>query len=241
MLCAPMNNRPPKTKREHLRQLVREKQNWSEPLSVNDQIKGFHGWHERGYLPHCDKPGLVQFITFRLADSLPASRRSEWEHLLGCTHQGAQSIALREQRLQLETFLDCGHGECHLRNPQIAKLVEQAMRFHHQKRFALLAWVVMPNHVHVLVEIWETPLSKVLQNWKSITAVAANKLLERQGVFWQPEYWDRFMRTEEQARKAIRYIENNPVKAKLCLTPEEWLFGSARFRNPQTRQLNLPD
>ena len=99
----------------------------------------------------------------------------------------------------------------------------------------------MPNHVHVLVEIWETPLSKVLQNWKSITAVAANKLLERQGVFWQPEYWDRFMRTEEQARKAIRYIENNPVKAKLCLTPEEWLFGSARFRNPQTRQLNLPD
>ena len=96
---------PPKTKREHLRQLVEGKQLWSEPLTDEDRARGFLGWHERGYLPHCDKPGLTQFVTFRLADSMPESRRGEWEHLLKISEEntqsnaprsGAQSIALRE-------------------------------------------------------------------------------------------------------------------------------------------------
>jgi hypothetical protein len=138
-----MKNRPPRTKREHLRQLVEGKQLWSEPLSAEDEAKGFLGWHERGYLPHCDKPGLTQFVTFRLADSMPESRRGEWEHLLAVStrsdapseskhtrsdapHSGAQSIALREeremaareQRIKLEAYLDRGLGECHLRDPK---------------------------------------------------------------------------------------------------------------------------
>jgi hypothetical protein len=71
--------RPPQSKAEHLRRLVSGKNDWSEPLSEAAKAKGFKGWHERGYLPHCDKPGLTQFVTFRLWDSLPASRRGEWE------------------------------------------------------------------------------------------------------------------------------------------------------------------
>ena len=77
-----VNNQPPKSKREHLRQLVESKQAWSELLSDEARAKGFLGWHERGYLPHCDKPGLIQFVTFRLADSMPESRRGEWERLI---------------------------------------------------------------------------------------------------------------------------------------------------------------
>ena len=226
---------PPQSKREHLRRLVAGKNEWSEPPSDDTKARGFNRWHERGYLPHCDKPGLVQFVTFRLWDSMPASRRGEWEHLLVIE----QSIALREQRIKLEEYLDRGFGECFLRDPRVASLMEKAMLHHHSQRFQLLAWVIMPNHVHVLVEIWQTPLSKILQIWKSVIAVEGNKLLNRTGRFWQPEYWDRFMRDEEQKRKAIRYIENNPVKAKLCRAPEGWPFGSARFRNPQTRELNL--
>jgi hypothetical protein len=88
--------------------------------------------------------------------------------------------------------------------------------------------------------VLDTPLSKIMQNWKSIVAVEANQLLERTGDFWQEDYWDTFMRDEEQTKKAIRYIENNPVKAKLCRAPEEWLFSSARLRDPQTRDLKLP-
>jgi len=248
-----MNRPSPRTKSEHLRQLVAGKQLWSEPLSAADKAKGFLGWHERGYLPHCDKPGLTQFVTFRLADSMPESRRGEWEHLLlvvpwsNAPRSGAQSIAQREeqdlaqreQRRKLEEYLDRGLGACHLRDARIAAWVERAMLHHHARRFDVLAWVVMPNHVHVLVGIWRTPLSKVLQNWKSITAVEGNKILGREGTFWQPEYWDRFMRDEEQARKAIRYIENNPVKTGLCRTPEEWPFSSARFRDEKTRMLKL--
>jgi hypothetical protein len=67
----------PKTKREYLRQLVEGKNHWSRPLTDAEKALGFLGWHERGYLPHFDFPDLVQFVTFRLEDSMPASRRGE--------------------------------------------------------------------------------------------------------------------------------------------------------------------
>lgn len=221
------------SKREYLRTLVAEKKRYHEALSDEDKAQGFLGWHERGYLPHCDKPGLIQFITFRLADSLPANRREEWAHLLAIEDE-------REKRRKLEEYLDRGFGECHLRNARVAEFIEQALAHHHERRFQLLAWVVMPNHVHVLVQVWQVPLSRIVQNWKSIIAVEANRILNRAGRFWQPEYWDRFMRDEEQIGKAARYIENNPVKAHLCREPQDWAFSSARFRNPQTLELELP-
>jgi REP element-mobilizing transposase RayT len=260
---------PPQSKREHLRQLVKAKNEWSAPLSPEDRARGFRGWHERGYLPHCDKPGLIQFITFRLWDSMPPARKREWEHLLAAAERsdaprfgepddasrdGAQSIASpddktraparreasRAQRIKLEDYLDRGLGECFLRDPRVAALMENSMRYHHGARYELLAWVVMPNHVHALIEVGDTPLSKTIQNWKSIAAVKANKLLVRTGDFWQLDYWDTFMRDEAQQIKAVRYIENNPVKAKLCRASEDWPFSSARFRDPQTRELKLP-
>ena len=113
------------------------------------------------------------------------------------------------------------------------------MLFHHDERYELLAWCVMPNHVHVLVHVWDWPLARMLQNWKSITAIAANRVLKRSGSFWQREYWDVLMRRENQQKTAIRYIENNPVKAMLCRTAEIWPFSSARFRD-KYRRLVLP-
>src|SRR5882757_2709222 len=110
----------PQTKREYLRDLVVAKNQWSRPLTDEERALGFLGWHERGYLPHCDFPGLVQFVTFRLADSMPASRRGEWEHLLGIED-------VREKRTRLEEYLDRGMGECHLRDPRIAKIAEDAL------------------------------------------------------------------------------------------------------------------
>jgi hypothetical protein len=56
---------------------------------------------------------------------------------------------------------------------------------------------------------------------------------------WQREYWDTFMRDAEQEQRAIRYIETNPVRAKLCRIPEAWLFSSARFRD-EYRRLMIP-
>jgi len=219
----------PQAKREYLRDLVADKNRWSgRQLTDEERSLGFLGWHERGYLPHCDFPGLVQFVTFRLVDSMPASRSGEWEHLLNIEDD-------REKRMKLEEYLDRGIGECWLRDPRVAKIVEDAIVEFQNERYELLAWCVMPNHVHVLARVWNWPLAKVLQTWKSITAVKANRSLNRVGTFWQREYWETFMRSEEQERKATHYIESNPVKAKLCRFAEAWPFSSARFRDPHGR------
>ena len=128
----------PRTKREYLRQLVDAKNKSFRPLTDEEKALGFLGWHERGYLPHCDYPGLIQFVTFRLGDSMPASRRGEWEHLFKIED-------VREKRTKLEEYLDRGVGECHLRNARIAKLTEEALLHFHNERYELQAWCVMPN------------------------------------------------------------------------------------------------
>jgi REP element-mobilizing transposase RayT len=135
-------------------------------------------------------------------------------------------------------YLDRGVGECWLRNQRVAKVVEDALLHRHEQQYELLAWCVMPNHVHVLVHVWTTPLAKMLQCWKSFSGGKANEILARDGTFWEPEYWDTYMRTQGQERIAVHYIENNPLKAKLCGAPEEWKFSSGRFRD-EYRQLNL--
>ena len=237
----------PATKREYLRQLVDGKNRWSRQLTVEEKALGFLGWHERGYLPHCDFPGLVQFVTVRLVDSLPASCRGEWEHLLAIED-------VRERRTQLEAYLDQGAGDCQLRDPHFAGLAEEALLHRHMQTHELLAWCVMPNHVHVLVHVWQTPLWKLIKSWKVHAALGARRLPPERRIpirrddttstpapnwssalRWQREYWDTFMRDEHQERTAICYIESNPVKARLCRAPEGWAFCSARFRDANRR------
>ncbi|HEV2691907.1 MAG TPA: transposase [Verrucomicrobiae bacterium] len=103
-----------------------------------------------------------------------------------------------------------------------------------EKNYRLFAWVVMPNHVHTLIETLETPLPEILQGWKSFTSKAINRILKRQGEFWQTDYFDRYIRDEEHFGKVLRYIENNPVKAGLVKSPELWSYRSARYRHERS-------
>jgi REP element-mobilizing transposase RayT len=187
-------------------------------------MRGFRGWHERGYLPHRNEPGLTQFITFHLADAYPNTLRSEWEALLKVEDD-------RERRIQLETYLDKGRGECYLRRPNIGSLVDGALQFYHGKRYEILAWVVMPNHIHALFKVGDMPLGKIVGDLKEYTAREANKLLGRRGQFWAEDYWDTFMRDGQHELKSRRYIENNPTKAFLVRDPKDWPWTSARFRD----------
>jgi REP element-mobilizing transposase RayT len=237
------------TKREYLKHLVAGKTAAFRSLTAEEKALGFLGWHARGYLPHCDYPGLVQFVTFRLDDSMPASRRSEWEHLLAIDDA-------KEKRLKLEAYLDRGVGQCHLRDREAAALVEQALLHRHGEQYELLAWVVMPNHLHVLVHVWRTPLWKMVLRWKTWVATHAERraparlesdtpqrAARERGApdgFWQREYWDTYMRDAEQERKSVRYIESNPAKARLVLDPASWPFGSVRMRDPRIGQLEIP-
>ena len=185
---------------------------------------GFRGWHERGYLPHRDEPGLTQFVAFHLADSFPSALRSEWAALFEIEDDC-------ECRRQLESYLNRGRGECHLRHPEIAKLVEDAFRFHHAQWYDLLAWVVMPNHVHFLIKVGATLLGTIVKELKRYTAREANKLLSRRGEFWMEDYFDTYMRDAEHELTTRRYIEDHPVKAQMVREPKKWPWSSGRFRD----------
>ena len=90
-----------------------------------------------------------------------------------------------------------------------------------------MAWVVMPNHVHLLVEVWDKPLAGLVKSWKGYSARQINRILGRTGPLWQEEYWDRYIRNEEHFQKALRYVEGNPVRARLVRESADWPFSSA--------------
>ena len=105
------------------------------------------GWHSRHYLPHYDQPDLLQSITFRLADSLPEWALARLEEEV----KGQPDVSVgRRKRLQI--LMDAGYGACYLREKRIARLVEESLLHFDGLRYRLLAWTVMPNHVHVLIE-----------------------------------------------------------------------------------------
>ncbi len=199
----------------HVRKVVDRQKQMVAKLTREEQTSGFRGWHERGYLPHRDEPGLIQFVTFRLADSFPAELRHEWEQLLKIEDE-------RIRRTELEAYLDLGHGACYLRDPRVAEMTAKALQHFDGERYRLIAWTVMPNHVHVLFQTTAQPMSKVIQSWKGFTGWKTNQILELTGDLWQEDYWDTYMRDDEHEQRTIRYLLNNPVKAKLTDRWQDW-------------------
>ena len=185
------------------------------------------GWHSRGYLPHFDGGELAQFMTFRLFDSLPKAVLIQWKEDLKLEKSAeAESI----MRRRVEAYLDQGHGSCYLRNVEVATMVQSALLFHDRLKYRLSAWVVMPNHVHLLCTPLGHSLAQIMHSIKSFTSSEANKMLNRKGRFWQKEYFDRYIRNARHYAKVVAYIENNPVKANLCKRASDWPFSSAYFR-----------
>jgi REP element-mobilizing transposase RayT len=136
-----------------------------------------------------------------------------------------------ERRKRIEDYLDVGHGDCWLKRHDIGSLVQNAFLHFDDTRYRLHAWVVMPNHVHVLL----TPrqghtVGGVVQSWKSFTSRRALEMLRRKAPFWQADYFDRQIRNEQHYAAALDYIEMNPVKAGLCNEPQEWPFSSTHWR-----------
>ena len=182
--------------------------------------------HRRGYLPHFDANGFTQFITFRLADSLPSTIFESLKFKLE-----TKQITEIEYHWQIEKALDVGSGPTFLKNPRVAELVAKAVLKFDGQRYELSAWVIMPNHVHILfTPIEPFSVSDIMHSIKSYTANEANKALNRSGRFWSPDYFDRFIRGREHFISTRKYIENNPVKAGLCKAPEDWSWGSAGYR-----------
>lgn len=133
--------------------------------------------------------------------------------------------------MHADHLLDAGHGACLLRGEACGEIVESTLLHADNERYRLIAWCVMPNHVHALIEQAEGhPLGDVIQSWKSATAHKINGILGREGRLWRREYFDRFMRDDDHLSSTIEYIEENPVRAKLVASAPEWRFSSARLR-----------
>ena len=196
--------------------------------STQECRKGFRGWHQRGYLPHFDAPNVTQIVTFMLADSFPVQRRTEWEPILNESDSSTR-------RKKLELWLDRGHGKCWLRNQDVADIVESTLLRKNGKAYLLRAWCVMPNHVHLLLDVWESPLSQLVKSWKGSSSRFANQILNRTGTFWQRDYFDTLVRDDCHFRKAVGYVERNPAKAGLIRDPLDWKWSSAGLRDEYLR------
>ncbi len=192
---------------------------------MNDS-KSPKGWYSRGYLPHFDAgEARTQFITCRLYDSLPqellAKIRKEIEI------RKPDDIE-RETLLLAEKYLDKGYGQCFLGRREVAEIVRDSLKKFDEVRYTLKAWVVMPNHIHLLLRpLAGHTLEEIMHSFKSYTALQSNRALQREGQFWMRETFDRYIRDTDHFGRAFRYIENNPVKARLCKKPEDWEFSSA--------------
>jgi REP element-mobilizing transposase RayT len=198
------------------------------------------GLHARGALPHLKRAGASYFVTFRLADTLPqevlASLKQERQAIIQTALAANRPLTWKEQTdlfnwysERVDKYLDASHGDCWLRRDDIATLVASALHFFLGERYALHAWVIMPNHVHVVVRP-EPPwtLGQILKSWKNFTALEANKLLRRTGHhFWQDESYDHWCRDDEDRARCCSYTVRNPVTARLCPSPEDWPWSSA--------------
>ena len=159
-------------------------------------------------LPHWQQPDVTYFVTFRLADSLPAGVRQRFEEM--------RRLNDAEAFAWIERYLDAGSGGCPLCNSVHANTVASSLRHFDGKRYALGAFVVMPNHVHALVQpVSPVTLPSIMHSWKSYTAHELQRQAGIPGRIWQQESFDRIVRDETELGKFHDYILANPVKARL--------------------------
>jgi putative transposase len=169
-------------------------------------------------LPHWQPEGKPLFLTWHLAGSLPHNR-----------FPPPGSLSAGKAFVWMDRFLDetrC--GPTWLGREEIAGVVVAALKHAtgEMRQFELHSYVVMPNHVHVLLDPLVAP-SKLLKSVKGFTAYQANRLLGRRGEFWQSESYDHWVRDACEFDNIRRYIEINPVRAALVARAEEYRWSSA--------------
>ena len=195
-------------------------------------------------LPHWHQDNKVQFVTFRLADSLPQVKlaelsdfKEEWLR----SHPEPWDQATQEEydhiiRKKVDKWLDQGYGECILQSEDIRKIVVDALLFYHGKRYMLHHFVIMPNHVHLLITpIGDDTVMKSIGSVKQFTANAINKLLGRSGEVWQRNVFDRMVRDADNYEKYVQYINQNPRN----LLPDCYTLGGDASKRRENDYLDI--
>lgn len=232
-------------------------------------MKNIKTFYER-HLPHYQPIGYTFFVTFRLTDSLPLKvilqlkeeRERDLKTIAGIDNAKVKKEKYKEYQSKyfgkFDKLLDSSiYGPKWLKEDNIAQVVFDAILIRDKKEYDLIAFTIMPNHVHAVftpivgrseastnidkneisvsnIKLDEASASsyivtKILQDLKSKTALKCNKLLNRSGAFWQHESYDHVVRDIEELKRIVNYVLNNPVKAGLCKKWEDWKYSYCNF------------
>jgi putative transposase len=214
----------------------------------------------RRRLMHWYQPGYAHFITYRLAGTIPDFKLREWRHERAELIRQAGSLpydlrTARRSEIERQFFkryddlLDQSPAVKWLADGRVASIVRDNLYHHNGEKYQLLAYCVMPNHVHVLLQAFQIdvagqgsqatsdevadsigPLGSTMHSLKNYAANKANELLGRQGPFWQHESYEHWVRDLDELERIVDYIRANPVRAGLCDKPTDWQFSSAHDR-----------
>jgi len=212
----------------------------------------------RRHLPHYQPPKATYHIVFRLAGSLPEAviellrlEREQAERAIEKTKdENERNRLMREHRWsyfqRFDALLDGNSTGPHwLKEPTVASIVKEALHYRDGKEYDLLAYCIMPNHVHVVFTVGRSgtpsteqnnrakgrndiptynakPMFRILQSLKRHTARKCNAILKRSGPFWQDESYDHLVRDDNELERTIWYVLNNPVDAELVDSWEKW-------------------
>lgn len=221
--------------------MTEERDDWEpfcEPVFLTGSSRvGFRNRH----LPHWQLDSGFYFVTWRLADSLPQTKlhawmdeKRAWLKLHPRPWDRETQIEYRDRfPSRIEDWLDSGYGSCLLRETQCATIVSDAIRYFDGERYDVASFVVMPNHVHVLLQLRGThQIQTVIGRLKSYTALQINRKLSREGPLWQQENWDRILRGAADLSRCFQYIKANPSKAGL--SPDEFVYYGRPGFCPET-------
>jgi putative transposase len=167
-------------------------------------------------LPHWQQSDAMQFVTFRLGDAMPQDKLRQWkeEFAVWTFHHPKPWSPEVEKDYQkrfiwrLERWLDEGSGSCILAEEDVRGHLEGTLMHDHGTRADFHAWVIMPNHVHLLFTA-RHPLERLMKSWKGVSSHKIGR-----GSIWQKGYRDTMIRDGEHFANAVRYIRRNPAKLR---------------------------
>ncbi len=222
-----------------------------------------HNLDRHRNLPHWDISGATYFITTYLEGSIPAKGLldiADYSRMLdsGATPANLSTAEWRDRRSKFifgrtDHWLDTATFVRHFNDPKLAKIAVESLFHFAGERYDLLAFAVMPSHIHIVfrpLESWieslgvaaekRGPRERIMHSFKTFTAQNCNRLLGVQGRFWQEESYDRCVRDDAELERIIEYVERNPVVAGLVAEVVDWEFGSAAYRMRQGVEYGEP-
>ena len=165
-------------------------------------------------LPHWQQAEVMQFVTLRLGDAMPQGKLMQWKEDVAFWRQHHPEPWSDEERREyhrrftrkLEDWLDAGAGDCWFADAQVRRILEKTLMHDQGTRVDHHAWVIMPNHAHLLFTP-HAPLDRLMKTWKGVSARRIGR-----GSIWQKGYRDTMIRDAGHFANAVRYIRRNPKK-----------------------------